>query len=403
MSRSLSPPFDFDLTIIGAGPVGLALAGWLMRRSATRTMSIALIDAKQPSSSQHDPRAFALSQGSRSLLAPLGWPATAVPIKQVHISQCGHFGRTLIDCREHHLPALGYVVRYGALLSALENALPLHTLQRVTQTKAGVPMQDAYGVTLPLETANGARTLRTQLLIHAEGGQYHAQSSAALNTPSSNTRAYQQVALVGVISVDTPQSYIAWERFTDEGPLALLPLGGERNASYALVWCGHPDNTQRRLHANQTDFLTELGTLFGSRLGRFTEINGRAAFALNLSTAATLTEHRTAVIGNAAQTLHPVAGQGLNLGLRDAYTLVEALSEAGPTPAALVQFAQRRRADRQLTITATDLLARIFTSSFAPLFSPLLAPSYGLALTALDCFAPLKRRLAQHMMFGQRS
>ncbi|MCX8566479.1 MAG: 2-octaprenyl-6-methoxyphenol hydroxylase [Glomeribacter sp. 1016415] len=402
MPPSLSIPFDFDLAIIGAGPVGLALAGWLMRRSATRTMSIALIDAKQPAAAQHDPRAFALSQGSRSLLAPLGWPTTAVPIKQVHISQCGYFGRTLIDCREHHLPALGYVVRYGALLSTLENALPHHTLQRFTQTKAGTPMQDAYGVTLPIEPPSGARTLRAQLLIHAEGGQYHAQSSATLNAPSGNTRAYQQVALVGVISVDTPQSYIAWERFTEEGPLALLPLGGESNASYALVWCGRPDNTQRRLHANPADFLAELGSRFGSRLGRFTEINGRASFALNLNTATALADHRTAVIGNAAQTLHPVAGQGLNLGLRDAYTLAEALSDLGPTPAALTCFAQRRRADRKLTVTATDLLARIFTHSFAPPFGALLAPSYGLALTALNCLPLFKRKLAHHMMFGQR-
>lgn len=402
MPHLLPAPFDFDLTIVGAGPVGLALAGWLMRRSATRTLSIALIDANKPSALNNDPRAFALSQGSRSLLETLGWPASAVPIKRVHISQRGYFGRALIDCCEQRLPALGYVVRYGALLSTLENALPAKALHRFTQTKAGAPTQDAYSVTLPIETATGTRTLRTRLLIHAEGGQYHAQPSA-LNTQRSNTRAYQHTALVGVVSVSTPQPYVAWERFTNEGPLALLPLGGTRNADYALVWCGHPDDTQRRLQTNQSIFLAELNTLFGSRLGRFTEINGRAAFALNLSTAATLAEHRTAVIGNAAQTLHPVAGQGLNLGLRDAYTLVEALSEAGPTPAALARFAQRRRADRKLTIAGTDLLARIFTSGFAPPLSAFLAPSYGFALAALDCLPPLKRRLAQHMIFGQRN
>jgi 2-octaprenyl-6-methoxyphenol hydroxylase len=143
--------------------------------------------------------------------------------------------------------------------------------------------------------------------------------------------------------------------------------------------------------------LAELGEAFGSRMGRFETIRGRAAFPLGLTAAATLADARTAVIGNAAQTLHPVAGQGLNLGLRDAHALADALAQLGPTPAALAAFARRRNMDRRLTIGATDTLARLFTVEFPPL-----AAMRGLALAALELVPPAKTALARQMMFGQR-
>ena len=197
--------------------------------------------------------------------------------------------------------------------------------------------------------------------------------------------------------MSAPQPHVAWERFTSQGPIALLPMGGVRGANYALVWCCAPDEAARRAQLSDDEFLLELGTAFGNRMGRFTQIKGRASFPLGLNAVDTLVNGHVVAIGNAAQTLHPVAGQGLNLGLRDAHALADALSAEGPTPLALATFAQRRALDRRLTIGATDTLARLFTVDFPPL-----AALRGLALTALEFVPPVKTALARQMMFGQR-
>src|SRR5262249_35982028 len=154
---------------------------------------------------------------------------------------------------------------------------------------------------------------------------------------------YGQTAIVGTVTVSAPRPNVAWERFTHEGPLALLPLGG---AQYALVWCCEPGEAARRAALPDDAFLRELGAAVGERMGRFVAIAGRASFPLGLNAAQTLVDGRTAIVGNAAQTLHPVAGQGLNLGLRDAHTLVDTLSGHGAVPAALAAFNARRALDR---------------------------------------------------------
>ncbi|MDE1183339.1 UbiH/UbiF/VisC/COQ6 family ubiquinone biosynthesis hydroxylase [Paraburkholderia sp.] len=385
-------PFDFDVTIVGAGPVGLALAGWLARRSATRPMSVALIDARDPEAAASDPRAIAVSQGSRMILEPLCWPADATTIQRIHVSQRGHFGRTVIDHREHGLPALGYVLRYGAIVHALADAVRPTPVHWFRGTSAQTPVQDADGVTLSIETAHVTRTLRTRILVNAEGGLFHQQK-----TGDGGSRDYGQTALVGTVSVSAPQPHVAWERFTREGPIALLPIGGVRGGDYALVWCCTPDEAQRRTALSDEAFLHELGAAFGDRMGSFTQIKGRASFPLGLNAVDALVKGRVAAIGNAAQTLHPVAGQGLNLGLRDAHALADALAQFGARPLALAAFAQRRALDRRLTIGATDTLARLFTVDFPPL-----AALRGLALTALEFVPPVKTALARQMMFGQR-
>ena len=381
--------FDCDIAIVGAGPVGLALAGWLMRRSATSRLSVALIDARTPEAASTDPRSLALSHGSRVMLEPLGFPADATPIRRIHVSQRGHFGRTLIDHDEHELPALGYVVRYGSLVSALAKAVRETDVHWFTETNALAPMQDHDGVTLPLQSASGERTIRARVLVNAEGGLYEDTREHA--------RDYGQTAIVGTVSVSAPRPNVAWERFTREGPIALLPCGGARHADYSLVWCCTPEEAARRAQLSDEAFLAELGVAFGERMGRFTHIKGRAAFPLGLNALHALVDRRTVAIGNAAQTLHPVAGQGLNLGLRDAHALCDALSVHGPSTLALAHFAQRRALDRRLTIGATDTLARIFTVDFPPL-----AALRGLALTALEFLPPVKTALARQMMFGQR-
>ncbi|MFB9123510.1 UbiH/UbiF/VisC/COQ6 family ubiquinone biosynthesis hydroxylase [Paraburkholderia dipogonis] len=446
------PPFDFDVTIVGAGPVGLALAGWLARRSATRELKIALVDAREPEDSIADPRAIAVSHGSRMILEPLRWPADATAIQRIHVSQRGHFGRTLIDHGEHGLPALGYVLRYGSIVHGLAEAVHSSPVHWFRSTSAAAPTQELDGVTLPIETAGVTRRLRTRILVNAEGGLFGDQKSAkrvgkragrntsmsadeqaghdgdsdsadcrAANSAAKSSdqrdgrnddaarraagrgavepgsRDYGQTALVGTVTVSAPQPHVAWERFTSQGPIALLPMGGVRGADYALVWCCAPEEAARRAQLSDEDFLRELGAAFGDRMGRFTHIKGRASFPLGLNAVETLVNGHVVAIGNAAQTLHPVAGQGLNLGLRDAHALADALSAEGPTPLALATFAQRRALDRRMTIGATDTLARLFTIDFAPL-----AVMRGLALTALEFLPPVKTALARQMMFGQR-
>lgn len=452
-SRTGHAPNEYDVIIVGAGPVGLALAGWLARRSATASLSVALVDAREPEDNAGDPRAIAVSQGSRTLLQALAWPQDATPIERIHVSQRGHFGRTLIDRHDYDLPALGYVARYGAIVQSLAHAVRGTGVQWLHHTQAHEPVVEHDGVTLPVQSAGVARTLRARILVNAEGGLYRTQTrhgaprhdenhgeaaadaageqaagasraapveasseanaagtrkSAASHqepghTPKHSpkrTRDYGQTALVGVVTVSAPQPHVAWERFTEEGPIALLPMGGVRGADYALVWCSAPVEAERRAQLSDADFLAELGAAFGARMGRFTQIHGRAAFPLGLNALDTLVSghSRIAAVGNAAQTLHPVAGQGLNLGLRDAHALADALAQHGATPIALADFAGRRALDRRMTIGATDTLARLFTLDFAPL-----ATLRGLALTALEFAPPLKSVLARQMMFGQRN
>ncbi|MBN3732813.1 UbiH/UbiF/VisC/COQ6 family ubiquinone biosynthesis hydroxylase [Burkholderia sp. Tr-20390] len=395
MTTASSPATpDYDLAIVGAGPVGLALAGWLARRSATQHASIALIDAREPAASANDPRAIAVSHGSRVLLDTLAWPADATPIEHIHVSQRGHFGRTLIDRDEHDVAALGYVVRYGSLVQALAAAVRGTRVDWLTSTTARAPQQDADGVTLTLDGPQGERTLRARVVINAEGGLFHEQQADA----GKHRRDYGQTAIVGTVTVSAPRPNVAWERFTHEGPLALLPLGGPRQAEYALVWCCTPDEAARRGALPDDAFLRELGRAFGERMGDFVAIAGRASFPLGLTAAQTLVNGRVAIVGNAAQTLHPVAGQGLNLGLRDAHTLVDTLSAQGFEATALATFNARRALDRRFTIGATDTLARLFTIDSGPL--PLLR---GAALTALEFVPPLKKVIARQMMFGQRN
>jgi 2-octaprenyl-6-methoxyphenol hydroxylase len=411
---SLPRPHEFDVTIVGAGPVGLALAAWLARRSASAALSVALVDARDPEAAAGDPRAIAISEGSRMLLEPFGaWPANANAIERIHVSQRGQFGRTLIERTEHDLPALGYVARYGSIVHALAGVVRRTNTHWFTSCRAlppevgpgaseGAPGGDAF-VRLPIESGHVQRTLRSRVLINAEGGLYgHAtepgggSAAAPLATPRDR-RDYGQTAVVGTVSVSAPRPHVAWERFTNEGPIALLPMGGVRQADYALVWCMKPVEAVRRGELSDPALLAELTRAFGERMGRFESIKGRAAFPLGLIAAPTLVEGRIASIGNAAQTLHPVAGQGLNLGLRDAHALADALAHAGATPEALANFARARALDRRMTIGATDTLARLFTIDLGPL-----AALRGLALTALECLPPAKMALARQMMFGQR-
>ncbi len=373
-----------DITIAGAGPVGLALAAMLVARGVSAER-IAIIDGKTAEAASQDPRSIALSWGSHELLKQIhAWPSTATAITQIHVSRRGSFGRTFIDCAEHQVPALGYVCRYGDVVSTLSAALdPAGVFQHRPARVIDVKENDSQ-VILSL---SDDQQISTALLVQAEGGVFGTQTHKEIH------RDYQQMAIVANVNSDGKIVGRAFERFTEEGPLALLP---DRDA-YSLVWCVRPEHGETLLALPDADFLQALQQAFGNRVGRFTQISPRHSYPLGLN-AQPAHSPRSVAIGNAAQTLHPVAGQGLNLGLRDAAVLAKVLAH-NPTIAGLRQFEQERRGDRRVTLRLTDLMARIFASGADQSLSQSLL---GMSLGMIDLMPPARRELSEQMMFGWR-
>jgi 2-octaprenyl-6-methoxyphenol hydroxylase len=377
-----------DVAICGAGPVGMALAAMLARRGVPGNR-IALIDGKSLGQAISDPRSIALAWGSRLLLEDVGaWPAigsSATAIHQIHVSRRGHLGRSVMDRAEHDLEALGYVARYGDVVDALARACERAGVQVLRPLRVTSIDELPAGVRLQLDDG---RVLEAKIAVQAEGGVFGEQLD------KTGTRDYGQTAVIARVSSSAPIAHRAFERFTDEGPLALLPQDGADGHQYALVWCVQPARAQHLLDLGEEDFLHELGEAFGERLGRFTKVSQRVAFPLGLNTDPRATA-RTVAIGNAAQTLHPVAGQGLNLGLRDAAVLARLLAR-DMNPTAIDRFAVEREGDRGMVIRATDAMARLFADK-----GPQQA-LFGLALAALDTVKPARTMLAELMMFGRR-
>jgi 2-octaprenyl-6-methoxyphenol hydroxylase len=365
-----------DVAIAGGGPVACALAAALAD-SAVSFVRIA------PDASAAD-RPIALSHASRLLCERLRvWDdIRSTPIHTIHVSQRGGFGRTLMRSSELGLPALGYVAPYSTVLAPLSAAAP--ALRASLQDWK----VDADCVTLRVRGEAGEQGLRARLLVLADGGS---------GAPAERVKDYGQQALVAETSAERRHANTAWERFTSEGPIALLPFG-ER---LALIWTARPETVQRLLGMPDALFLRELREAFGGRLGAFREVTARAAFPVALRYRDAGAGPRALVVGNAAQTLHPVAGQGLNLGLRDAWELAEQLREGTQdigSPQFIARYIRRRRADRRAGIVVTDSLARFFADS-----SPLLARARGAGLAALDLLPPARRFFARRMMYGTRA
>ena len=375
-----------DVAICGAGPVGMALAALLARRGMA-PQKIGLLDAKPLALSLADPRSIALSYGSQQLLEAVGaWPVQSTPIHEIHVSRRGHFGRSMIDRGDHKVPALGYVARYGDVVGVLASVCEGLGIEVTRPARVAGMTENDDGVVLQLEDG---REVGAALAVQAEGGVFGAQEARA------RVRDYGQTAVIARVSTNAPVAHRAYERFTDEGPLALLPQEGSDGQQYALVWCVRPERAEVLLALDDTEFLAQLGHAFGTRLGRFSGATRRVAYPLGLNADAPATA-RTVAIGNAAQTLHPVAGQGLNLGLRDAAVLARVLAREA-TPGALAHFASERRRDRGLVVGLTDTMARVFASA---------GPSQallGLALGVLDTVKPARTLLAETMMFGHRA
>ncbi len=339
-----------DVLVLGAGPVGCTLA--LALAGSRHGVRLADPNPAPPSGF----RPIALSHASRLILERVGaWGAFPVtPITTVHVSQRGAFGRTRLDAADASVPALGYVAQYAELVAAL-------------RARVCVEMPDARPA---------------RCTVHAEGTDVRTRE-----------RSYGHEALVARVSTNPGAGRTAFERFTAEGPLALLPLGHE----WAVIWAQPAERAADLASCAAAAFLEALQREFGERAGRFVAVHERLRVPLALRVRRPRVESNAVYIGNAAQTLHPVAGQGLNLGLRDAWDLAQVLHDAqDPGDARWMQrYAALRRADTAATIGVTEVLARGFSGRDA-----LGRACRGLALTGLDLCAPARRFFARRMIFG---
>jgi len=374
-----------DVAIIGAGPVGMTLALAL----ADGPHRLRLIDARPRGSWRNDPRALALAHGARQVLAGLqAWNHNAATaISTIHVSQRAGFGRTLIDASDYGLPALGYVMRYRDLAAALDARLAGSLLlDNCSVLRVG---SDSDGAEITLRRADESWRITTRLVVHAEGTPDHEVDVRVCD--------YRQHAVVAELRPTAAHDHRAWERFTGDGPIALLPLG----TGYSLVFTAPQTKAEELLMLDEHAFLRTLHTSFAGRLN-FVASSPRTSFPLALRMRQQVTGIRRVWIGNAAQTLHPVSGQGFNLGLRDAWELADTLlgrsaGDAGDA-AGLAAYGQRRRLDRTGSAAFTDGIVRLFSNELAPLRC-----ARGLGLLALELLPPLRHFVARRMIWGARA
>lgn len=372
-----------DVVIAGGGPVGLAAALAL----AGNGFGVTLLEARVEPVGGADPRPIALSHGSRLILERLdAWRAIdATPITTVHVSHREQFGRTVMTAAQAGLPALGYVAGYRMLHDALDACVERAAIDVRKGWKAE-RARDA-GEMIEIDAVHDGQTvpLAARLLVVADGGSGLARASV---------REYHQAAVTARVATELPHRNRAFERFTPDGPLALLPFGSDMG----LVWTSPPQMAREIGALDETEFLGRLHRHFGDRLGTFTTAGPRAVFALALRHAAAPAGARTVLIGNAAQALHPVAGQGFNLGLRDVRGLAHCLRRDTPdigAPRMLRAFAATRRADRRHGIHFTDFLARVFVGE-----RMVLPRAAGIAFSVLDCVPPVKNAFVRRAVFG---
>ena len=385
---------DYDILIIGGGLVGASLAVAL-RESPLRIGVIEAVPLAASSQPSYDDRTLALAYGSKQIFDSIGcWrdiAPEATPIERIHISDRGHFGVTRLSAAESGMPALGYVVPNRALGVAL-----MKTLQTAKNIAWLCPAEmqeirlNPESASVTVRHNDASRTLTARLVIAADGA--HSAVRAALGIEAERTE-YCQSAIVTTVTAGEPHGNTAYERFTDTGPLALLPLTNNR---CAVVWSAKADEVPTITGWSDAEFLAQLQDRFGDRLGAFTRLGKRTAYPLMLSRVKEQVRERLALIGNAAHTVHPVAGQGFNLGLRDVAVMAEILTDAlrngedigGLT--ALRRYADWRARDNRVTAGFTNGLIRIFSNNAFPLTFVRNA-----GLIAVDLLPGVKRRFVR--------
>ena len=380
---------DVDVAIVGGGMVGASFA-LALRATKLRTLLIESVPPDSASQPSFDERTTALGNGSRQIFESLGvWSAMApeaAPIRSIHVSDAGRFGVARLDATEQGLAAFGYVVPNRTIGRVLWQALRESsnlTLAVPAQVRAATLREDA--VLLDLEGADSG--VRASVAVAADGAGSVLRASAGIE---ADVEDYEQVAIVVNVVTDRPNKGDAFERFTPSGPLAVLPVSG---GGYTVVWAVRPARAAELMALDEPAFAQELLSVFGWRVGRFTRIGTRHRYPLALSRAAETVAGRVVLIGNAAQALHPVAGQGFNLGLRDAATLAEMLTGASAAPdfaELLTRFAAWRAEDRQGVTRFTDGLVKLFGSELPGLG---LVRNFGLLL--FDMSPAAKRALSR--------
>lgn len=390
-----------DVFIAGGGMVGASLAVAL----AGLDLRVGLAEAVPlggPGQPSFDRRTVALARSSQRILDSLGlWSALApeaAPIRRIHVSEQGRFGSTVIDAAREGVPALGYVIgnaRIGAALWGALNAAPGVALYVPGEVQGVEPAGEYLRVLVRHEGALLA--VPTRLLVVADGARSRLRAALGIE---ARVRPYGQTAIIGTVGLARGRAGdLAFERFTPSGPLALLPAGTDR---YAFVVTRRTADAPAALALDDAGFVGLLRAAFGTRAGRFAAPSPRVAYPLELVTAAAITAPRAVVIGNAAHGLHPVAGQGYNLGLRDVAALAEAIADdlrrnAGAAdPGAdtvLARYRDWRRRDQRNVVAFTDGLVRVFGTD-----APLLGPLRGLSLLAFDLLPGAKGLLARETM-----
>lgn len=398
--------------IIGGGLVGASLACALghyaqdtistgLPADRSQPLRVALVEAvafKSSHQPSYDDRSIALAYGSKQIFASMGlWPQLAeqaTAIKQIHISDRGHFGFSHLDCADSGHEALGYVIENRTLGATFAGVLPslFNVDVLCPATLKQLSFSDAVAqVTLAM--GNSTRQLSTRLVVGADGGQSAVRELCRIKTRQWD---YGQSAIIANITPSKPHQHVAYERFTANGPLAILPMTSQR---CSLVWTQHQQQVEATMALSDTDFLHELQQAFGYRLGTLQQVGKRSVYPLQLIRAQSHQQPRLVLIGNAAHTLHPIAGQGFNLGIRDVAALAQVIVDAAQQQqdiggnATLQSYEEWRRNDQRHVTALTDSLVRLFSNNFTPL---VLARNAG--LLALDLVPPLKRRLLQQTM-----
>lgn len=382
---------DYDILIIGGGLVGASL-GCALGQSGLRVAIIEAVPLSSAAQPSYDDRAVALAFGSRRIFEGLGiWEAVtrlaAYPIEHIHISDRGRFGFTRLHAAEAGLPALGYVVPTRVLGNALYVGLEKFSNVRLL-CPARLERIDTTDDHVSVDVVCGSEqtTLHAKLVVAADGANSLVRQAVGIEARRTE---YQQVAVVTNVTAAEPHQNWAYERFTDSGPLALLPMADN---TCGVVWTARREQADTILSWSDAQFIERLQERFGGRLGNFLRVGKRVSYPLALTRVREHVRSRLALIGNAAHTVHPVAGQGFNLGLRDVAALAEVLVDATRAGqdigdlAVLERYARWRQRDNQVTARFTDGLIRIFTNNFLPVVM-----ARDLGLVAVDLLPPIKR------------
>lgn len=382
-----------DLVIVGAGPVGATLALAL----AQAELDVVVLDARPAGRTLRGDRSLALSHGARLILERVGaWtaltgiPGAITPIREIDVSQSGGFGIARLAADDQGLPALGYVVSYVALQSALDAALG----RARVAVRYGASVTDVGGTPERARVffaGDAAENLSARLAAVADG------AGASVAGIDRTRRDYFQTAVVAKVWLDKPQTGVAYERFAADGPIALLPEGDH----FGLVWTMAPARAAERMELSDAAFLVALGERLGARVRGLARVADRRTFPLALEVARPTVATRAVVLGNAAQALHPIAAQGFNLGLRDAFELAQAIRDVPRqsigSPSMLATYAAGRKLDRWAGIAFTHGLVRIFGTD-----APAVRWPRGVALALLNTLGPAKRAFTRAMLYGIR-